>query len=170
MLHVICQYARSEAVPGVVQEGEPTLFPGTDAIVISTESGATKGFKMISRISKRWRSLALLAPPWQTLRSMELNGELNWEAFQIVHGDAGGLCWAASSTTREEGKMDKWHTVKLPCGDRTVMLIRKCSEEGVSYDIIRWVGCLQGMHHPCIAALQLVNAKHDTNPGPNHCT
>jgi len=47
----------------------------------------------------------------------------------------------------------------------TVVLARQCSEEGVSYDIVRWVGCLQNMHHPCVAALQLVEAKHDPSKG-----
>ena len=40
------------------------------------------------------------------------------------------------------------------------MLVRKCSQEGVSYDIVRWIGCLQGMRHPCIAALQMVHTSH----------
>ena len=45
--------------------------------------------------------------------------------------------------------------VAAPGGDISALLVRKCNEEGVSYDIVRWIGCLQGMRHPCIAALQM---------------
>ena len=81
--------------------------------------------------------------------------------LHIEQEDLGHGVWAASSTSREEGKADKWHTVRAPGGDRSVILVRKCNEEGVSYDVVRWMGCLQAMHHPCIAALQLARAAHN---------
>jgi len=121
-------------------------------------------------VSRRWRQLATTASPWVALRNMEAEGGINWEHFRMVEDDPGWTCWAASSTSREEGKADKWHTCQLPCGNSTVMLVRKCNEEGVSYDIVRWVGCLQGMNHPNIAALQVVSAEYCPETGTRvHC-
>jgi hypothetical protein len=84
-------------------------------------------------------------------------------ALTVVEGpEEGAACWAASSTTREEGKLDKWQTCALaPGGQRTVTLVRGCVDEGISYDLVRWVGCLQGMRHPCIASLQLARVQYD---------
>ena len=48
-----------------------------------------------------------------------------------------------------------------PGGQRTVTLVRGCVDEGISYDLVRWVGCLQGMRHPCIASLQLARVQYD---------
>ena len=92
---------------------------------------------------------------------MDDKAGLNWELLVKVEDDLGHAVWAASSTSREEGKQDKWHTVRAPGEDRSVILVRKCNEEGVSYDVVRWMGCLQAMHHPCIASLQLARASHN---------
>jgi len=161
LVHALCQLARSEAVPGGLDPGEAMLRDGTDALVLGPSSRAMRIADRTARVSNRWRRLVQTTGPWKQLHDLtHADGSLNWGKCVIIPDDAGGKTWAASSTTREEGKQDKWHTVAY--GDeRVVMLVRKCNEEGVSYDIVRWVGCLQGMQHPCIAALKLVSAVHD---------
>ena len=163
LLHALTHLACSETVPGGVEPGAPTFKLGGDALVLGRASGAARLWKRTQSVSRRWRGLASSVPPWSMLQSMEQGQDLNWEVFKKIESpdDPGSSCWAASSTSREEGKHDKWHTAIAPGGDRTVVLVRKCNEEGVSYDIVRWVGCLQGMYHPCIAALQMMRAAHD---------
>lgn len=162
LIHALCHLAHSECVPGGMDPNEPAFRDGADAVVIGSASRAARLWKCAALVSRRWRSLALATPPWQLLRSLESNNDINWQTLQPIEDDAGSKCWAASSTTREEGKQDKWKTVRTVRGDKTVMLVRKCNGEGVPYDIVRWVGCLQGMHHPCIAALQVVRAAHES--------
>lgn len=166
LVHALCHLARHEAVPGGLEPGEALLLAGSDAIVLGPSSRAMRICQSTALVSQRWRRLVQSTAPWKQLHEMaHSDGTLNWGHFSIVQGDAGGTTWAASSTVREEGKQDKWHTVEhIESRERFVMLVRKCNEEGVSYDIVRWVGCLQGMHHPCIAALKLVSAVHDRTP------
>ena len=147
-------------MPGSL-DGGPTFKSGHDALVLGKASRAARQWKQTISVSRRWRSLADDVLPWWQLRRMEKGGSLNWEMLRVMADDDGARVWAASSTSREEGKQDKWHTVRAPGGDRSVILVRKCNEEGVSYDVVRWMGCLQAMHHPCIAALQLARAEHN---------
>ena len=165
LMHALSQLASSESVPGS-EPDEPTFREGADAVVVGAASRAARLWQNAALVSRRWRALAAATPPWVALRALEEDDDINWETLvKQDEKEAGSKCWAASSTTREEGKQDKWHTVRTPNGDKTVVLVRKCSEEGVSYDIVRWVGCLQGMQHPCIAGLQVVRASHDTKRG-----
>ena len=145
-------------MPGSL-DGGPTFKSGHDALVLGKASRAARQWKQTISVSRRWRSLADDVLPWWQLRRMEKGGSLNWEMLRVMADDDGARVWAASSTSREEGKQDKWHTVRAPGGDRSVILVRKCNEEGVSYDVVRWMGCLQALHHPCIAALQLARAE-----------
>jgi len=162
LVHALCHLARTEAVPGGLEPGESLLHPGRDAIVLGPSSRAMRACARTSSVSRRWRALAQATPPWKQLHDLSHpDGALDWDQFGVVPDDAGGKTWTASSTSREEGKQDQWHTVETEGGERFVMLIRKCSEEGISYDVVRWIGCLQGMHHPCIAALKLVSAVHE---------
>lgn len=165
VLHALTHLAFTEVVPGGLEPDDATLRPGSDAVVIGPSSRAARLMQHTSCVSRRWQSLVQSTRPWQLLHSMQDRTCVNWDTFRQIPRDRGGLCWAASSTTREEGKQDKWHTCELPCGGRTVMLERKCSDEGISYDVVRWVGCLQGMHHPSIAAVQVVHCAHDRETG-----
>ena len=135
-------------------------LPGADARACSHLVLAARQWQRAHAVSRRWRSLSNIVTPWHQLRTMDDETGLNWNLLRIEHDDPGHAVWAASSTSREEGKQDKWHTVRAPGEDRSVILVRKCNEEGVSYDVVRWMGCLQAMHHPCIAALQLARASH----------
>ena len=146
---------------GGLDGGEPTFAEGSDAIVLGKTSRAARDWKRTLSVSKRWREISNAVGPWKVLRELDNKQDLNWSLLEKVPDDPGAAVWQASSTSREEGKKDKWHTVRAPGGDRTVVLVRQCNEEGVSYDIVRWMGCLQGMHHPCIASLQLARASHD---------
>ena len=165
LLHALTHLACSETIPGGFEVGVPTFREGGEALVLGRASGAARLWKRTQSVSRRWRALAGTVQPWSMLKSMEQGDDLNWEIFRVVDTAPGAACWAASSTSREEGKADKWHTAVMPGGDKTVVLVRKCNEEGVSYDIVRWVGCLQGMYHPCIAALQVMRAAHDVAKG-----
>ena len=136
-------------------------LPGADARACSHLVLAARQWQRAHAVSRRWRSLSNIVTPWHQLRTMDDETGLNWNLLRIEHDDPGHAVWAASSTSREEGKQDKWHTVRAPGEDRSVILVRKCNEEGVSYDVVRWMGCLQAMHHPCIASLQLARASHN---------
>ena len=146
-------------MPGDV-DGGPTFKTGEDALVLGSTSRAAHAWKRTIGVSRRWRELANAVTPWAQLRNLDTESDLNWDMLCIVEDDPGHKVWAASSTSREEGKQDKWHSVRAPGGDMSVVLVRKCNEEGVSYDVVRWMGCLQAMHHPCIASLQLARAAH----------
>lgn len=164
LLHAFSILAREEIVPGGMNPGEPLFRDGQDALVLGPSSRAMRNCNSTALVSQRWRRLVQSTQPWKALHDLSReDGSLNWDAVAIIPDDAGGQTWAASSTTREEGKQDKWHTVAFNANEPVVMLVRKCNEEGVSYDIVRWVGCLQGMHHPCIAELKLVSAVHDNS-------
>lgn len=165
VLHTLTLLACTEAVPGGHDEGCPTFTPGADALVFGKTTGAARLWHTVQAVCKRWNSLANAVGPWAMLKSMEKLDDLNWDIFCEEFDASGAGCWAASSTSREEGKADKWKSVLMPAGDRTVLLVRKCNDEGVSYDIVRWVGCLQSMSHPCIAALQLLRASHNHDTG-----
>ena len=161
LLHALSHLACAEVVPGGVDPDVPTFTAGGDAIILGQTSRAARQWQRAHAVSRRWRSLSNAVTPWATLRTMDDEHDLNWEMLKVQRDDPGHGVWAASSTSREEGKQDKWHTVRAPGNDKSVILVRKCNEEGVSYDVVRWMGCLQGMHHPCIAALQLARASHN---------
>jgi len=161
LLHALSHLACGEAVPGGMEPDMPTFRPGADALVLGKDSRAARQWQRTQGVSRRWRALANAVEPWTQLRNMDTREDLNWDMLVQEPDDAGRAVWAASSTSREEGKQDKWHSVRAPGGDVSVILVRKCNEEGVSYDVVRWMGCLQAMHHPCIAALQLARATHD---------
>lgn len=159
LVHALSWLARAETVPGGLNPGETLFRDGQDALVLGPASRAMRECDRTAQVSHRWRRLVQSARPWKELHDLAYpDGSLNWDRVKIIADDAGGHTWAASSTTREEGKQDKWHTVAFNGDERVVMLVRKCNEEGISYDIVRWIGCLQGMQHPCIAALKLVSA------------
>jgi serine/threonine protein kinase len=161
LLHMLSLAACDETVPGYDGEFQcPTFVAGRDALVLGPTSRAARAWQTVHSVSRRWSSLANQVEPWQQLRSMDdwSNNDLNWAVLRKEPDDPGHLVWAASSTSREEGKKDKWHSVRAPGGDVCVVLVRECNEEGVSYDVVRWMGCLQAMHHPCIASLKLVRA------------
>ena len=166
LLHALSHLACSEPVPGSVDDG-PTFKPGEDALVLGKTSRAAHAWKRTLGVSRRWRELAMQVTPWTQLREMDNEADLNWELLRVQSDDPGHKVWAASSTSREEGKQDKWYSVSAPGGDRSVILVRKCNEEGVSYDVVRWMGCLQAMHHPCIAALHLARASHNPEVSEN---
>eukprot|EP00325_Prymnesiales_sp_UTEX-LB-985_P010454 CAMPEP_0174696954 /NCGR_PEP_ID=MMETSP1094-20130205/2949_1 /TAXON_ID=156173 /ORGANISM="Chrysochromulina brevifilum, Strain UTEX LB 985" /LENGTH=813 /DNA_ID=CAMNT_0015893833 /DNA_START=64 /DNA_END=2505 /DNA_ORIENTATION=- len=163
VLHALSHLACCEGVPGGIDPDAPTFRTGADALVLGKDSRAARQWHRAQAVSRRWRVLANSVQPWTQLRNMDTSTDLNWDLLQTEPDDAGSSVWAASSTSREEGKQDKWHSVRAPGGDISVILVRKCNEEGVSYDVVRWMGCLQAMHHPCIAALQLARATHDPN-------
>ena len=142
--------------------GEITLFEeGTGAAVLAESSRFARQWQRASSVSHRWRAAADEVQLWKVARKLVRGGQLNWSELQETEGDKAAKCWQSSSTSREEGKDDTWHACTIPeTGDETVVLVRKCSQEGVSYDIVRWIGCLQGMRHPCIAALQMVHTSH----------
>ena len=110
----------------------------------------------------RWRAAADEVQLWKVARKLVSGGQFDWSQVQEEEGfSQAAECWQSSSTSREEGKEDSWHACTIKeTRDQTVLLVRKCSQEGVSYDIVRWIGCLQGMRHPCIAALQMVYTSH----------
>ena len=163
LLHTLSHLACSEAVPGGVEPGMATFARGGDALVLGSSSRAARLWHKTHAISWRFRKLANAVEAWSQLRAMDDNGngDLNWEVLRREPDDPGHSVWAASSTSREEGKKDRWHSVRAPVGDSSVVLVRQCNEEGASYDVVRWMGCLQGLHHPCVAALQLVCAAHN---------
>ncbi|KAL1496830.1 hypothetical protein AB1Y20_014416 [Prymnesium parvum] len=165
LLHALTHLACTEAVPGGLDEHAPAFREGGDALVLGRRSGALRLWQVIGAVSKRWQTLAAGVKPIQALRAMEAGDDLNWKVFRELPGEVGAACWAASSTSREEGKADVWKSVALSASEKSVVLVRKCNDEGVSYDIVRWVGCLQGMHHPCIAALQMLRASHSVERG-----
>jgi len=142
--------------------GEITLFEdGTDAAVLAETSRFARSWQRASSVSHRWRAAADEVQLWKVARKLVRGGQLDWSQLKETEGDKAAKCWQSSSTSREEGKDDSWHACTIPeTGDETVLLVRKCSQEGVSYDIVRWIGCLQGMRHPCIAALQMVHTSH----------
>ena len=161
LLYVLCHLAVTEAVPGWDGENSmPTFVPGQDALVLGSKSRAARTWRKAQLVSKRWSELANAVEPWAQLRGMDdpITNDLNWDVLRKDEEDPGHKVWAASSTSREEGKNDKWHSVRAPGGDVSVILVRECNDEGVSYDVVRWMGCLQAMHHPCIASLQLARA------------
>ena len=159
LLYMLSHLATDEPVPGwdASDRHVPTFVTGHDALVLGANSRAAKAWQRAHCVSRRWSALANAVEPWAQLRSMDDpdNNDLNWETLRPEDDDPGHLVWAASSTSREEGKQDQWRSVRAPGGDVSIVLVRKCNEEGVSYDVVRWMGCLQGMHHPCIAALNV---------------
>ena len=162
LLHMLSHLACTEVVPGWSGDSAaPTFAPGKDALVLGRTSRAARQWRSAHAVSRRLRCLANAVEPWAQLRSMDDENDLNWSVLRREPSDAGQAVWAASSTSREEGKQDKWHSVRAPGGDMSVILVRMCNEEGVSYDVVRWMGCLQAMHHPCIASLQLARASHN---------
>ena len=143
--------------------GETTLFvPGTDAAVLAETSRFARAWQRASSVSHRWRAAADEVQLWKVARKLVSGGQFDWSQVQEEEGfSQAAECWQSSSTSREEGKEDSWHACTIKeTRDQTVLLVRKCSQEGVSYDIVRWIGCLQGMRHPCIAALQMVYTSH----------
>lgn len=160
LIHALAHLACQETVPGGV-DASPTFKEGCDALVLGGTSRAARQWKIVQSVSRRWRDCANAVTPWAQLRAMDTEGDLRWDLLVPMPDDPAHGVWAASSTSREEGKADKWHSVRAPGDDRSVILVRKCNEEGVSYDVVRWMGCLQAMHHPCIAALQLARATHN---------
>ena len=166
LLHALTHLACSEPVPGGV-DGGPTFKPGQDALVLGSTSRAAHSWKRTVGVSRRWRELANAVTPWAQLRQLDTEADLNWDMLRVEEDGAGHQVWAASSTSREEGKQDKWVSVRAPGGDLSVLLVRKCNDEGVSYDVVRWMGCLQAMHHPCIASLQLARAAHKPEVSEN---
>ena len=88
--------------------------------------------------------------------------------------DGSAICYEAASTTSLEYRskdvwslvslvqssdlpvVHKWQPTALDQPRATILVHTRDDEEGISFSIVRWVGCLQGMQHPCIAALRFV--------------
>ena len=88
--------------------------------------------------------------------------------------DGSAICYEAASTTSLEYRskdvwslvslvqssdlpvVHKWQPTALDRPRATILVHTRDDEEGISFSIVRWVGCLQGMQHPCIAALRFV--------------
>lgn len=172
LTHVLSQLARMSLAQQAVRDDDrqdQLIVPGSNAAVFAEKSRCARSWQRVATVSRRWRDAADDVQLWKAARKLVNGGHFNWSKLQVERGPCAQAseCWRSSSTTREEGKEDTWHSCSLPqTGDQTVMLVRKCSQEGVSYDIVRWIGCLQGLHHPCIAALQMVFTSHTREAAP----
>jgi len=53
----------------------------------------------------------------------------------------------------------EWLTIALhPTGERVVLLgVGARHDDDVSVNLVRWLGCLKGVHHPCVAELELAS-------------
>ena len=246
LTHVLSQLARMSLAQQAVRDDDcqdQLIVPGSNAAVFAEKSRCARSWQRVATVSRRWRDAADDVQLWKAARKLVHGGQFNWSKLQVDRGPCAQAseCWRSSSTTREEGKEDTWHSCSLPeTGDQTVraapepqlpapaaqhslhrlwrparlrpapplpscvpcpylplpgqlpprvwppraraplthahpvwprvtqvMLVRKCSQEGVSYDIVRWIGCLQGLHHPCIAALQMVFTSHTREAPPD---
>ena len=128
--------ACDETVPGYDGEFQcPTFVAGRDALVLGPTSRAARAWQTVQSVSRRWSSLANQVEPWQQLRSMDdwSKNDLNWTVLRKEPDDPGQLVWAASSTSREEGKKDKWHSVRAPA-------VRLCLRAAAAHERARAEG------------------------------
>lgn len=160
LLLVLTHLACSDAVPGGNVDGGPTFAPGQDAIVVAPIGApALRARACVSLVSRRWRGLASAVRPWCELDSLDVGHGLDDQVLRPVHDDSADILWDVATANSPRGCV--WRTVCAPGGDRSVVVKRRCYGNGIANDLVRWMGCLQSMHHPCVAAMHFVRIQHD---------
>ena len=67
----------------------PTFMPGHNALVLGGTSRAAHAWKRAHGVSRRWRELANAVTPWQQLRNMDDETDLNWGMMRVEPDDPG---------------------------------------------------------------------------------
>ena len=104
---------------------------------------------IISRVCREWRACLFMAETQKTSHV-----EHSYSKPLYIHALSS---YSYFTTSREEGQQDHWKLHDgLPC------LVRTLGDEGISYDILRWVSCTKSLSHPCIAAVEkcIINDDH----------
>jgi len=126
LTHVLSQLARMSLAQQAVRDDDrqdQLIVPGSNAAVFAEKSRCARSWQRVATVSRRWRDAADDVQLWKAARKLVNGGHFNWSKLQVERGPCAQAseCWRSSSTTREEGKEDTWHSCSLPqTGDQTV--------------------------------------------------